>query len=455
MSLIGSSCKRVIVGLGKTGVSCARFLARQGLPFSVVDSRDNPPGIDVIRQNCPDAPLCLGQFSGEWLNHADELIVSPGVSLKEPAIAVALDQGVKAVGDIELFCRAIKDAPVIAITGSNGKSTVTTLVGKMAEASGLAVGVGGNIGTPVLDLLEREPCDLYVLELSSFQLETTYSLNAISTILNISPDHMDRYTTMEEYHQAKQRIYRQCKGAVYNSGDLLTTPLLPNHIPHCSFSAEVPDIGQYGLTTSDGQAWLAKGNKRLLSTHDLPVCGQHNYLDALAALALGDLAGLDLDAMLEVLRNFRGLPHRCQWIGEFGGIRWFNDSKATNVGAASAAINGLGEDIVGKLILIAGGDGKHADFSELKEPVGRYVRHVILMGRDGSMIERALENSVPICYAIDLEDAVGKAKQLAVMNDAVLLSPASASFDMFRSFEERGEIFAHHVHNMCVSGLRK
>ena len=445
--LIGSSCKRVIIGLGKTGMSCVRYLANQGMPFRVIDTRENPPVFDELQEHYPEIEVHTGSFNREWMLEADELIVSPGIALAEPDIAAAMAAGVKAVGDIEFFCRAVHgetlSKPIVAITGSNGKSTVTTLLGEMAEASGVAVGVGGNIGTPALELLGNPKTGLYILELSSFQLETTETLQATAaTVLNLSPDHMDRYPTLADYHRAKQSIYRGCGTAVFNREDPLTSPLLPVTAGAVTFTTKAPDLGQYGLLEDEQSVWLSRGLEKLLNTAEMRIRGRHNQQNALAALALGDAVGLQLDAMLNVLKTFTGLPHRCQWLTELNGVSWFNDSKATNVGAAVAAINGLGADIAGKIILIAGGDGKGADFSDLKTPIADYVEHLVLIGRDAPLIDEVVRDVTQIHQAESMQDAVQQCTRLATSGDAVLLAPACASFDMFSSFEKRGEIFA-------------
>ena len=443
--LIGTSLNRVVVGLGKTGMSCVRFLAKKNLPFKVVDTRNNPPGIDELKRDFPDISVHLGSFNKDWLNHADELIVSPGIPLAEPAISEAVAAGASAIGDIELFCREVT-APVVAITGSNGKSTVTALLGEMAAKAGVDASVGGNIGTPALDLLEDAEKALYILELSSFQLETTHSLQtAAATILNMSPDHMDRYQSMVDYHGAKQRIYRGCKHAVFNKQDALTTPLLPQATQATAFTSGKPDLHDYGLMKEGSDIWLCKGAEKLLESSSIRLCGQHNLMNALAALALGEAVGIPLKPMLETLGEFSGLAHRCQWVASINGVTWINDSKATNVGAAVAAIKGVGQVQKGKLILIAGGDGKGADFSEITVPAQRYVREVLLIGQNGPDIGHALKNSVSHRYCESLAEAVNDAFQIAGEGDAVLLAPACASFDMFDSFEHRGDCFIQQV----------
>ncbi|MGB0359793.1 MAG: UDP-N-acetylmuramoyl-L-alanine--D-glutamate ligase [Endozoicomonas sp.] len=452
-TLIGSSCHRVIIGLGKTGLSCARYLYQQGLPFKIIDTRENPPGQEDCLKEFPAVPLHTGGFNESWMMAADELIVSPGIALAEPAIARAMANGALAIGDIELFCRAVNDRvpdkPLIAITGSNGKSTVTTLVGDMVCQAGLKPGVGGNIGIPVLELLDDPTIDVYVLELSSFQLETTHSLRATAaTVLNLSPDHMDRYLTLTDYHQAKQRIYRGCTTAVYNRDDPLTSPLLPVTAGGISFTLQHPDLGQMGLLSDNQGVWLSKGLDKLLNTQDMKLKGTHNHLNALAAIALAEAAGVDSKAIYEAVKQFPGLEHRCQWLGEANGVAWFNDSKATNIGATIAAIEGLGLGLDGKVILVAGGDGKGADFSDLRPAVEKYVSNVILIGRDGPIIGETIQGAADLHKAADLKYAVTLAADLSKSGDVVLLAPACASFDMFKSFEDRGEHFAKLVNDL-------
>ncbi|MCL6268972.1 UDP-N-acetylmuramoyl-L-alanine--D-glutamate ligase [Sansalvadorimonas sp. 2012CJ34-2] len=448
--LISSDKKRIVVGLGKTGLACARWLYRQGLPFFVVDTRTNPPGLDALRDACPGVDIICGSLESDLLSQADELIVSPGLSLKEPTIAQAIANGVAVSGDIELFCRQV-EAPVIAITGSNGKSTVTTLVGLMAEKAGVSVGVGGNIGTPVLDLLEQGEKDLYVLELSSFQLETTHSLRAAAaTVLNVTPDHMDRYDSLAEYHQAKHRIYCGCTGAVVNRDDALSSPLVSENVRLVSFGLnQAPGLNDFGTVKENGKTWLVQGLKRLISTDELKVRGSHNQANALAALALGTLARLPMEAMLEALREFTGLPHRCEWVKDAHDVNWFNDSKATNTGSAIAAIEGLSSDITGQIVLIAGGDGKGADFSEMKPAVQSHVRDLIVIGVDGPRLGSEVEGAAPIHKAESLDEAILTAKELAQSGDVVLLAPACASFDMFDNYEHRGEMFRERVEVLC------
>ncbi|OEC47214.1 UDP-N-acetylmuramoyl-L-alanine--D-glutamate ligase [Pseudomonas sp. 1D4] len=441
MSLIASDHFRIVVGLGKSGMSLVRFLARQGVPFAVADTRENPPELAKLRLQFPQVEVRCGELDVEFLCRAQVLYVSPGLALATPALQEAAKRGVKLSGDIELFARHAK-APIVAITGSNAKSTVTTLVGDMARAAGKRVAVGGNLGTPALDLL-ADDIELYVMELSSFQLETTERLNAeVATVLNVSEDHMDRYADMQAYHLAKHRIFRGARQVVVNRGDALSRPLVADQLPCWSFGLNKPDFKAFGLIEEDGEKYLAYQFEKLMPVRELKVRGAHNQANALAALALGHAVGLPFEPMLVALREFTGLAHRCQWVRELRGVAYYDDSKATNVGAALAAIDGLGADIDGKLVLIAGGDGKGADFSGLTAPVARYCRAVVLLGRDAELIAAALGNAVPLVRVQTLDEAVQRCAELAHEGDAVLLSPACASLDMFKNFEERGRLFA-------------
>ncbi|WP_372876402.1 UDP-N-acetylmuramoyl-L-alanine--D-glutamate ligase [Pseudomonas sp.] len=444
MSLIASDQFRIVVGLGKSGMSLVRFLARQGLAFAVVDTRANPPELATLAEQFPQVEVRCGELDVDFLCRASELLVSPGLAIATPALQAAAARGVKLSGDIDLFARYAK-APIVAITGSNAKSTVTTLVGEMAAAAGKKVAVGGNLGTPALDLLDDE-VELYVLELSSFQLETTDQLNAeVATCLNISEDHMDRYASLAAYHLAKHRIFRGARQVVVNRDDALSRPLVADDLPCWSFGLGKPDFKRFGLLEEGGEKCLAYQFDALLPVRELKIRGAHNQANALAALALGHAAGLPMAPMLEALKRFAGLPHRCQWVGERNGVSYYDDSKATNVGAALAAIEGLGADLAGKLVLLAGGDGKGADFSALAKPVAQYCRAVLLLGRDAERLAAALGEGVPLIRVASLEEAVQRAAELARPGDAVLLSPACASLDMFKNFEERGRLFAQAV----------
>ena len=429
--------QNIVIGLGKTGFSCARFLSNRGEAVTVVDSRTQPPALRQLREELPQVEVITGGFDTQLLSQAVRLIVSPGVALREPAIAEAIDNAVSVAGDIELFAQSA-NAPVIAITGSNGKSTVTELVGEMARQAGKKVRLGGNLGTPALDLLEGEPPDFYVLELSSFQLETTHSLNAhAAVVLNISADHQDRYENLEEYGRAKQRIYGGGGVMVVNRDDARVMSMVRPGRAVVRFGAGQPRAGDFGLCSANGETWLAKGDRLILPVRELRIPGRHNQLNALAALALGETMELPLDAMCEALRNFRGLAHRTEWIAEIDGVNWYNDSKATNVGATLAALEGM----EGQVVLIAGGEGKGADFSTLCQAIAVKARAVILMGQDASLMARVLEGMAPVEHASRMDDAVALAQQWAEPGDSVLLSPACASFDMYSGFAERGQAF--------------
>ncbi|WP_297835002.1 UDP-N-acetylmuramoyl-L-alanine--D-glutamate ligase [Pseudomonas sp.] len=444
MSLIASDHFRIVVGLGKSGMSLVRFLASRGVSFAVADTRDNPPELATLREQYPLVEVRCGELDVEFLCRADELYVSPGLALATPALQQAAARGVKLSGDIELFARNAK-APIVAISGSNAKSTVTTMVGDMAVAAGKRVAVGGNLGTPALDLLD-DSIELYVLELSSFQLETTDHLGAeVATVLNVSEDHMDRYSGLPAYHLAKHRIFRGARQVVVNRQDALSRPLIGEGLPCWTFGLNKPDFHGFGLREENGEKYLSFQFETLMPVRELKIRGAHNYSNALAALALGHAVGLPFDAMLDSLRAFTGLAHRCQWLRERDGVSYYDDSKATNVGAALAAIEGLGADISGKLVLIAGGDGKGADFSALSAPVAAHCRAVVLLGRDAELVAQALGNAVPLIRVKTLEEAVLRAAEVAQDGDAVLLSPACASLDMFKNYEERGRLFARSV----------
>jgi UDP-N-acetylmuramoylalanine--D-glutamate ligase len=376
------------------------------------------------------------------------LFIMGGVFVMETLSVVIQVASFKLSGDIELFARNAR-APIVAISGSNAKSTVTTLVGEMAAAAGKRVAVGGNLGTPALDLLSDD-VELYVMELSSFQLETTDQLNAeVATVLNISEDHMDRYSGLPAYHLAKHRIFRGARQFVVNRQDALTRPLMGEGQPCWTFGLSKPDFKAFGIREEDGEKYLAFEFQNLMPVRELKIRGAHNQSNALAALALGHAVGLPFDAMLSALRTFAGLEHRCQWVRDLDGVAYYNDSKATNVGAALAAIEGLGADIDGKVILIAGGDGKGAEFNDLRDPVAANCRAVILMGRDSDKIGAAIGDAVPLIRATSLVDAVAQCRAAAQPGDVVLLSPACASFDMFKNYEDRGHQFVRAVEDLA------
>jgi UDP-N-acetylmuramoylalanine--D-glutamate ligase len=445
--VIATNRNTAILGMGVTGLSAARFLASMGQPFVFADSRQQPPRLQEVIDSYPDVARFLGTFEASLFTNIDRVMVSPGISLEEPALIAARDAGVTLMGDLELFLE-YANAPVIAITGSNGKSTVTTLVGQMAVASGLSVGVGGNLGTPMLDLLDDQH-QLYVLELSSFQLELLNDgRGAITTLLNISPDHMDRYPSLLEYHAAKHRIFRGAGRVVVNREDPLTRPLLPSATAVISFGLNEPDLGDFGLLQGAVNGYLAFGAERLMSVTDVAIKGTHNIANALAALALGHSAKLPMQAMLDTLKVYRGLPHRCENVGEVDGALYIDDSKGTNVGATLAAINGFGKPGSRNLILIAGGQGKGQDFSPLQAAASDFIKHSILFGEDATSIAEILSTVVDTWVVESLEAAVDQAYQLASAGDLVLLSPACASFDMFAGFEERGMRFQEAVNQL-------
>lgn len=435
----------VIVGLGDTGLSCAQFLRHQGIPFAVMDTRLNPPGLTAFKAAYPDVSLCIGELDDGILSQAATIVLSPGLSLRDVHFVRAEAKGIPIIGDIELFARAVQ-APVIGITGTNAKSTVTTIVGLMAKGAGYRVAVGGNLGTPALDLYMQDPtAELYVLELSSFQLETTYQLKAkVATILNVTPDHMDRYDDITAYVQAKQRVYDNATSVVCNLDDPYTY-CNKLDVTCYGFTMREPENNQFGIKRMAGENYLALGSQALMPVSQLPVKGKHYEANALASLALGFAYGLPMEAMLTVLREFKGLPHRCQWVREQEGVDWYNDSKGTNVGATKAAIEGLGKDMQGKIVLIAGGVGKNAEFSPLQAAVKQYCRHVVLIGEAAKTIEQALGEGISTSYAESMEEAVALAKNVALRGDAILLSPACASFDMFKNYAHRGDVFTDAV----------
>ncbi|HLQ24596.1 MAG TPA: UDP-N-acetylmuramoyl-L-alanine--D-glutamate ligase [Acidiferrobacterales bacterium] len=505
--------KAWVIGLGQTGLSCVRYLAPRGYHISVMDTRPQPPKLPELRAEFPGMELYTGGLDGRLLRQADLLVVSPGVSLREPAIVQALAAGVRAVGDIELFVNEVQGstsaagdrmsgaaevqgstsagrsqlptsrdtrpsldfagddaqgranaardrtsiaarvsgaaevrAPIVAITGANGKSTVTSLVGAMCREAGMATCVAGNIGVPVLSQLTQAAPDIYVLELSSFQLETTHSLNArAATVLNITPDHMDRYRDVHEYAAAKARIFHGDGVMVINRDDPGVMRMAQSGRRLVQFGLTAPQDNQdYGVIIRAGEEWLVRGDHPLLACNQVPIPGRHNLANVLAAMALAEASDVPLEAMRRAVIDFKGLAHRTELVAERDGVRWINDSKGTNVGATVAALNGMTSPVV----LIAGGDGKGADFTPLKAAVARRARAVILIGRDAQLIEAALEDTAQVAYAVDMQAAVAQARSLARAGDIVLLSPACASFDMFDNFEHRGRVFAQTVREM-------
>ena len=445
--------KVLVLGLGASGMSMARFAVRSGAAVRVADSRQSPPYAARLREELPGVPLYVGEFQPQVFEGAEIIAISPGVPLFEPMVRRAYERGIPVVGDVELFARMrdeFANSKVIAITGSNGKSTVTEMVGAMCKASGMRTVVAGNIGLPILDAIseidagKRRRPDMFVLELSSFQLETTESLNPeAATVLNVSEDHLDRYPGMREYAQAKSRIYYGSGVQVVNRDDTWSRAM--GLQGRCVFSFGVGEPAherEWGLRRVDGDLWLAEGQTNLMRTSELQVAGLHNAANALAALALCRAVRLSTAPLLKALRAFQGLPHRVQRVAEFGGVAFYDDSKGTNVGATVAALQGLTRPCV----VILGGDGKGQDFAPLKEAVAARARAVVLIGRDRELIARAIEGSgVAAERASDMHDAVRRAFALAQAGDAVLLSPACASFDMFRNYEHRAQAFAEAV----------
>lgn len=438
LGLTATKTRVVVVGLGKTGLSVAKFLSARGIAFAVVDSRERPPGLVELRESCPDAAVFLGGFERPAMAVATHLIVSPGVALNEPSVQSALAGGARLLSDIDLFA-CMARAPVVGITGANGKSTVTSLLGVMAQKSAKKAPVGGNLGTPALDLLD-DAAELYVLELSSFQLERTEWLPlAAATVLNISPDHMDRYHDVAEYAAVKQRIFRHAGVRVLNADDALVARMTePGRA--CVFYGLDNGKPDYSLIEQDGQEWLALRGEPWLRVGEVLLKGRHNLSNALAALALGDAIGLPREGMLDALRSFRGLDHRMQFVAEIDGVVWINDSKATNIGACMAALEGL----AGHAVLIAGGDGKGADFAALAGLAGK-LRGAVLMGKDADKLEAVLKPVTTTVRVANMRSAVGAARQLAWRGDSVLLSPACASLDQYTDYQHRGRVFAEAV----------
>jgi UDP-N-acetylmuramoylalanine--D-glutamate ligase len=448
--IIVTNRKTAILGMGVTGISVASFLSAKGMPFDFADSRLEPPNLKQVERDYPSAKLALGSFDKDFLASYDRLIVSPGISLDDPALIHASKKGVELLGDLELFLDYAK-APVVMITGSNGKSTVTALLGQMAIDSGLSVGIGGNIGTPMLDLLDNHH-QLYVLEASSFQLELLNdSRGAVSGLLNISPDHLDRYQDIQKYHAAKHRIFRGASKVVINREDRLTRPLISTQIPMTSFGLNQPDLGSFGVLEGIDEGYLSYGIERLMLIDQIALKGKHNIANVLAALALGYSVDLPMQTMLETVKTFKGLSHRCQTVAKINSVLYVNDSKATNVGATLAALKGFGSAANKNLILIAGGQAKDQDFTALKQTVSDYVKLLILIGEDADKLGSVLKDCCQQIKTDSLEEAVAQTHQLAKTGDIVLLSPACASFDMYGGFEERGRCFHNAVEAMASS----
>jgi UDP-N-acetylmuramoylalanine--D-glutamate ligase len=435
----------VVVGLGKTGASCVRYLAKRGVAVSATDSRRDPPGLASLGALAKRVDLRLGGFDLSLLEGASQLLMSPGISLEEPIARRARERGIEVLGDIELFARAVR-APVIGVTGTNGKSTVTSLVAHMAMSAGRRVLAGGNLGEPALDLLEQPVPDLYVLELSSFQLETTSSLDLQgAVVLNVSADHMDRYDSIDSYARAKARIFARAATLVLNADDAIVAAMRRRGTRTLTFSVLHKDA-DFTLIERDGSTWLARGGKPLADVAKMKITGMHNAANALAALALGEAAALPYAAMLRALESFPGLPHRSAWVADIAGVRYIDDSKGTNVGATVAAVAGIRQP----LVMIAGGEGKGQDFAPLAQAFRDKVHHAVLIGKDARAIAAALAGICRCEFASSMPDAVAAAAAAATAGDVVLLSPACASLDMFRDYNHRGDVFAAAVHELAA-----
>ncbi len=436
--------RALVLGLGRTGLSAARYLQRKGVGIRVADTRAEPPGAAALREQLPTAELRTGAFTSELLDGVSHVVISPGLSVREAVVREAAQRGLPVVGDIELFAREAR-APVVAVTGTNGKSTVTTLVAGLANAAGRPALAGGNLGEPALDLLERPVPALYVLELSSFQLETTHSLRtATATVLNVTPDHMDRYATLDEYAAAKARVFDGCDVAVVNADDAAVRGMPRSGQAVLSFSLAT-SAADYTLVRSP-EPMIVRRGEPLLPIGDLRLKGDHNAANAMAALAMAEALALPLGPSLEALTAFAGLPHRSQWVADVAGVTYVNDSKGTNVGATLAAVGGMN----GPLVLIAGGDGKGQDFGDLRAAFRGKVRHVVLIGRDAPALETALDGVCATARAVDMLAAVRAAHAIAQPGDTVLLSPACASLDMFRDYAHRGDEFAAAVRSLAA-----
>jgi UDP-N-acetylmuramoylalanine--D-glutamate ligase len=434
-----SARRDLVLGLGATGLSIARYLRRSGSDALFADTREEPPGMQALERLWPDADVLLGET--KLPRGIDRIIVSPGIADDCPLLRAARKAKVEVISDIEIFAREAT-APFVAVTGSNGKSTVTTLLYHMCRASGRATLAGGNLGEPALDLLDEATPDLYVLELSSFQLQRTKTLPAaVAVLLNVSPDHLDWHASEDEYRASKYRVYREAEAAVVNRADRQAAEEARHVDRLVSFGFDEPADGHYGIRYEDEVAYLASGDTLLIAVSDLAMYGSHNQANALAALAAGELLGLDMPAMLQVLNEFPGLPHRMQFVARKGAVNYINDSKATNVAAAVASI----ESVEGMLVLLAGGEGKGGDFSELAAAVEPKLRAAVLLGTDAVAIADALDTVMPVYFAEDMQDAVSQAAVYAEPDDTVLLAPACASFDQFENYAARGDAFRQAV----------
>jgi len=440
-----SHYKNFIVGLGETGLSVAAYLQRQDIPFVMVDTREDPPQLNSFKHRFPQAEVCLGELSNNVFANAKQIIVSPGIDINNEFIQSAVAQGAECCGDIELFF-ASTQTPIVAITGANGKSTVTSLVAAMARSAGVQAYAGGNLGPPALDLLEVDDAELFVLELSSFQLESTQSLAPqVSVVLNISPDHLDRHGSVDRYARIKSQVYKHANVSVVNRSDEFVSKMKISGMM-ISFGLDHPEDGHFGLIHDDGCPFLAQGENSLLATSAIALQGESGILNSLAALAIGKALSLPLVGMLNTLKTFKGLPHRFSFVGEAQGISWFNDSKGTNIGASISSLRGLKDNV----ILLAGGVFKGGDLRLLHDAVAKHAKHVILFGQDAKLFELAFRGAASIHLANSIRDAVAVASELALAGDKVLLSPACASFDMYENYMLRGEDFERCVKELAL-----
>ena len=442
----------LILGLGESGIAAARWCDRQGARLRVADTRTNPPGLDELKCRLTEADFRCGEFDKHLLDDIDLLVLSPGLSPGIMVVIHARAQGIPVVGEIELFAQALRHlkqhVPVLAITGTNGKTTTTTLTGHLIAATGRSVGVAGNISpaalTALMDFQDQGVLpQAWVLELSSFQLETTETLNATAaTMLNISDDHLDRYIDLNDYALTKTRVFHGDGVQVLNRDDARVRRMATPGRKLISFGIDAPATeDDFGLRQNRGEVWLVQGSRFLMPVSELPIAGLHNAANALAALALCAAIGIDPVSLLPALRSFKGLAHRVEKVTTLHGVTYYDDSKGTNVGATVAALEGLG-GVGCKSVVILGGDGKGQDFSPLKAAVAAHARAVVLIGRDGPLIGAAIAGcNVPVLNATDMDDAVRQSAAQARSGDAVLLSPACASYDMFRNYGHRADVF--------------
>lgn len=453
----GNACETVVIGLGETGLSVAEYLSQNSIAFTMLDTRENPPQLASFKQRFPDAEVYLGELEAKRFEQATRVVVSPGIDINQSVLREAIKTNVcECIGDIELFARS-STAPVVAITGSNGKSTVTSLFAEMAVAAGVTAYAGGNLGPPALNLLKHEDAELFVLELSSFQLESTQALQPeVSVVLNISPDHLDRHGDVENYAHIKEHIYSSAKVSVINRDDEYVA-VMKTSGQVISFSLEQPrghaGKEEFGVVSESTDEYLAYGEQRLLSVKELALKGESGILNSLAALAIGHALKLPMQVMLEKLKSFKGLPHRLAYVAQQNGVSWFNDSKGTNIGATISSLRSLGKNSLsnnelGKIILIAGGVFKGGDLEQFKEVISKYAKHVILLGQDASILQQGLESVVSTDLVSSMSDAIKLADKNSTAGDQVLLSPACASFDMYDNYIQRGDDFERQVKDL-------